>query len=436
MIASVRTRLISKIGLILFVAVLGQAAASQTSRPPSPARADDLQQLWSAVVDPVLRQDVTGGEQAETFGTIMMVPLHAAFKLRNTQWMHSFADHFSRLAATNFSSLPSEELGRFEYLYVASEFMVLARESGQQDLIPRTLPGLTFTEIWRYWTQKPAWQWGRQPFPGGARERTMWKLNTQQVQKSYYRAIIDSDLFVFAIAGDLKAYIHEPGEIKNWSGTLDDILSIAHRTFSQEVVSQPGGGWLFQPGVWRDHPEYQYAGNPEIRSDMKPIPVRDISADSSHSLRYPLWLTSLMQAYPPNSENYRYYEGLRSGLEKQLFNKVLVRPSDNFPCYRMNNFMNGSNGVYRWNYASVGEGSGFGPYGLSSSILIGWWVFLDTDRIRAVYHDLVATFPWPKQCIEVYLGPTTPKGHPASAFDPDSSSMRLWLLSVKLASQL
>jgi hypothetical protein len=430
-----RIRLVSKVVVVLLVTLSAQAVFAQSPRQESSNKSDDLHQLWSMVVEPTLRKDVTGSEQAETFGTIMMVPLQAAFRLRNPQWEHSFADHFSRMVA-NFSALPDEDLGRLQYLYVASEFMVLAKQSGQRDLIPRTLSGLIYTDIWKLWTKKPAWQWARPPFPGGVRERVLWKLDNRRTEKNYYRSINDVDLFIFAIAADLKASITDPGEIKLWTPTLDDILSVAHRTFTQEVVPQPGGGWLFQPGVWSDHPEYQYAGNREIRPGMKPIPVRDMSADSSHSLRYPLWLTSLMRAYPPNSEDYRYYEGLRTGLEKQIFNKVLVKPSDGFPCYRMNNFMDGSNGVYRWNYASVGEGSGFGPYGLSASLLYGWWVFLDTDRIRGVYHDLLASFPWPKQCVEAYLGPTTPKGHPDSAFDPESSSMRLWHLDVKLASQM
>jgi hypothetical protein len=125
-------------------------------------------------------------------------------------------------------------------------------------------------------------------------------------------------------------------------------------------------------------------------------------------------------------------------LEEQLFNKVLVRPSKDFPCYRMNNFMDGSNGVYRWSYPGLGQGSGYGPYGLSASLLVGWWALLDTDRMRDVYRDLAATFPWPKQCIEVYLGPTLANGkeHPASAFDLGSPAMRLWHLDVLLDSKM
>jgi hypothetical protein len=437
-IALARMKLISTVcSRLLVVALSAQMVFSQSPQQAPAAPADELHQLWSTMVEPVLRQDIKSGAQAQNVGTTMMVPLQAAFRLRETRWEHEFADHFSRLMP-NFSALPEEDLGRLQYLYVASQFMVLAKQSGQQDLIPRTLPGSLMTDIWKVWTKKPAWQFegAGKPFPGGVRERTLWKLDHPHLDKSYYREINDVDFFVFAIAGDLKAFTTDPTELKAWSPTLDDMLSIAHRVFTQEVVPQPGGGWLFQPGVWTDHPEYQYAGNNEIRPGMKPIPVPGIASDSSHFLRFPLWLRSLMQAYPPNSEDYRFYEGLRSGLEKQFFNKVLVRPSQAFPCYRMNNFMDGHNGVYRWNYPGLGPGGGFGPYGLSSSLLIGWWAFFDTDRMRDVYRDVGATFPWPKQCVEVYLGPTLPAGHPASAYDPGSSSMRLWHLSVLLDSKM
>jgi len=438
MVTLAPTKLFSKACLTVgVIALIAQTAFPQTPRPAPPAQRDEAHQLWSTIVEPILLQSIKSGEQGQNFGTTMMVPLQAAFRLRDVQWEQDFADHFSRMVA-NFASLPDEDLGRLQYLYVASQFMVLAKHNGQLSLIPRTLPGTLYTDLWKVWTHKPAWQFeGAGPaFPGGVRERVLWRLDHRRVAKSYFRSINDVDLFVFAIAADLKGFITAPAEVKEWSPTLDDILNIAHRTFAQEGVAQPDGGWLFQPGVWTDHPEYQYAGNREIRPGMKPVPVAGMSQDSSHSLRFPLWLTSLMQAYPPGSEDYRFYQGLRSSLERQFFNKVLVRPSADFPCYRMNNFMSGINGVYRWSYPGLGQGSGYGPYGLSSSLLVGWWVFLDTDRIREVYRDVAAGFPWPKECVEVYLGPTLPNGHPASAYEPASSSMRLWHLEVLLDSKM
>jgi hypothetical protein len=441
-VALTQTKLIAKLCFTLLVVTLGSHAVfSQTPQAPPakseapPAKPDEMHQLWSSIIEPSLRPVVTTGPQGQNFGATMMVPLHAAFGLRDQQWIQDFADHYARLA-DNFTALPSEDLGRLEYLYVASEFMVLCRAGGRENLVPRTLPGLVYSDIWTLWTKKAAWAWGRPNFQGGVRERNVWKLQNRRAEKNYYRAIIDADLFLFAIAADVKAYIRDPAEVKAWSPTLDDMLLIAHQVFTQEVVRQPDGGWLFQPGVWADFPEYLYAGNPDIHPGMKPAPVRDIAMDSSHSLRFPLWLTSQMRAYSKGSEGYQYFEELREGLDKQFFNKVLVKPASNYPCYRLNNFMDGSNGVYRWNYASLGTGRGYGPYQNSAALVLGWWDFLGTDRIRAVYQDMAAEFPWPKQCIQAYLGPAPANGYAESSFDPNSPSMRIWHLLVMLAARI
>jgi len=429
-----RTKLIFGMGLTLVVVSLSALAAfSQGSHAAPAVQPDELHRMWSQGVDPILQQTLHSGPQAETVGTTMMLPLQAAFKLRDAQWQHAFADHFTRLVA-NPSSLPSEDLGRVEYLYLASEFLVLTRQTGQPELVPPGLPELIFSEMRNVWSVKPAWQFdGAGPaFRGGVRDRTLWKLNTRRVAKSYFREINDVDLFVFAIAADLKAYVGTPTQRAAWAGTLGDVLAIARRVFTQEVAWQPDGGWVLQPGVWTDHPEYAYAGNSGIRPGMRPIPVPGIAPDSGHAHRFPLWLTSQMRAYTSGSDEYRFYERLRSGFEKQFYNRVLVKPSKDFPCYRMTNFMDGHNGVYRWEYPGLGKNSGFGPYGNSYALLVGWWVFSDTAEMRAVYKDLLATFPWPKECIEVYLGPTAPGGRPPSAFDPGSSSMRLWHLDVWL----
>lgn len=433
------SRVITEICLVAVVLLCVSAVLAQNSAPAPERRLDETHQLWSSVVDPVLKQTVTSSGQAQNVGITMMVPLHAAFKLRDPQWEHSFADHFSRFAADPSSlpgPIPANTLARLYYLYLASQFIVLAKESGQQDMIPANLPVQVMNEVLRVWVRTPAWQFGGTTFRGGARERVLWKLDHRKVEKSYYRVIIDEEFYVFAIAADLKAYGGSPAQKKDWDPTLNDVLLIAHRVFSQEVVPQPEGGWLLQPGAWSDHPEYQFAGNPDIRSGMRPAPVPGIGEDTSHTLRLPLWLTSLMKANPPGSPDYRFYEDLRSGLEKQFFNRVLVRPSAGLPCYRMNNFMDGHNGVYRWEYGSLGKNNGYGPYQVSGALVLGWWTFLDSDQIRGVYRDMASEFPWPKQCLDAYMGPPPPGGRPDSAYDPNSSSMRLWHLDVKLASQI
>jgi hypothetical protein len=416
------------------------APVGRSSPQTQPAKESDVeQQLWTAIITPNLKRLVTSNDQAQTVAVTWMVPMHAAFQRRNEAWMHEFADHFAGYASDP-SKLPTgevAELSRLYYLYLASQFLVLAKKAGQENLIPPNLPELIFSEIHTYWNVTPAWQFDSPHFNGGARERLLWKLKHKKVKKSYYRAVLDHDLYAFGIVGDLKAF-ESPAQQKAWDPLLNDVLEIAHQVFTQEVVPQPDGGWVFQPGVWTDHPEYAYAGDPEAHPGIKPKPVPEIAPDTSHSLRFPLWLSSLMSAYAPGSSDYQFYENLRSGLDKQFFNKVLHQPTANFPCFAVTNFMDGSNGVYRWSYNTLGNGNGYGPYQNSASFVLGWWIFLDTDRIRNAYRQLAKQFPWPKPCDDLYLGPH-PAGtpHPESAYDPNTSSvLRTLHLTSMLAASL
>jgi hypothetical protein len=441
------SRISSKAAIIrIFLAVLafsipaapGLSGAYQATQVQE-VQEDAVHRLWSSTIEPSLRRQVTENNQAQTMAVTLMVPLHAAFQHRDERWIQGFAAQFSQFASDP-SALPSgevAEISRLYYFYLASQFVVLAKSSGRQDLIPQNLPDLIYSELHSFWLVTPAWQFDQKPFPGAGRERLLWKLKNRRVRKSYYRAVLDHDLYVFAIAADLKAFEGNADQQEAWSPLLDDILSITHQVFTQEVAYQPDGGWVFQPGVWTDHPEYQYAGNQQAVSGIKPAPVRGIAPDSSHSLRFPLWLTSLMNAYPSGSDERRFYENLRSGLEKQFFNKVLHQPAPDLPCFLIANFMDGSNGVYRWSYQTLGKENGYGPYQNSASFLLGWWVFLDTERIRTVYKEVAAQFPWPRQCVELYLRP-----HPSdvprseSAYDPASSELRTMHICSLLAASL
>ena len=73
-------------------------------------------------------------------------------------------------------------------------------------------------------------------------------------------------------------------------------MEMAFAVYSKYVVFPGDNRWLFQPGVWRDHPDYLYAGNDNLGENLLPMPVDDIAEDTSHSHRYPVWLESLRNA--------------------------------------------------------------------------------------------------------------------------------------------
>ena len=369
-------------------------------------------------------------------GHILMVPLHAAFLNNQFEWGNQFAEHFQRFVDAYPEKIDGGRLNRLHYFYLLSRFLVLASQSEKAYLIPNQLPQIVFKEVERLWEKEPAWQWGREPFSGGIRERVLWKLKERQPEWSYYRAIIDEELFLFAIAADLRIYGKLNNKYFSDETLIGDILDTAYKVFQQEIVWREDGGWLFQPGVWSEHPDYAYAGQKEKIPGMEPLPVENIATDSSHSHRFPLWLTSLANAYPIGSTEYEFYEKLKQGLEIQLFNKVLVPPSEDFPSWRMNNFMDGSNGVYRWGYITKGEGRGYGPYELSGTLLLGWWSFLESSRIKEVYLDLSNRFPLPEEVVNCYVGPNTTRERHLLVTLPGFYRNGMAELIVRLASEI
>lgn len=405
------------------------AAAAGPGKTP-----DEIHQLWTANISPVLAKPIPSNSNDSYYaGELLMVPLHAAFARKDAAWEQEFADHFLRLSQSH-APLTDVTLSRLQYLYLASQFIVLAKESGRSDLIPKGLPDFIFDEIRTVWFDEPAPAYAHPPFKG-ARERVLYKLDHPHLDKSYYRAILDAEYFVFAIAADIRNYFglgRAAGE-----SSINDILAIAERTSKQEIVHTTSGGWVLQPGVFTDHPDWQYAGNPRLQPGLRPAPVKGIGWDSSHFGRWALFMQSLSSAYALGTADRRLYSDLESGLNTQFFEKILVPPSPDLPCYRLNNFADGSNGVYRWGYASLGPNNGYGPYQISGALLMGWWSFLGTDQVHAMYRKLADGYPWSSACVDLYLGPTV-GGHQRTQAEIDAAAsvMRLRYLLSRLASEL
>lgn len=367
--------------------------------------------LWGNTIHPYLQDPLWITRDIYDAGHHLMVPLHAAFLLGEPEWQQDFNTHFRRFLAAYPAGMESgvkQRLNRLHYFYLVSRYLAISFEEYSTDNFKVSLYNVTLREIEKLWNEDPAWQWGRSPFLKGMRERVLWKLAEKNVSVSYHRAIIDEELFVFAIAADLLASSQLVGSVP--SETLLDIVAVARRVFANEVVETEDGGWLFQPGVWADGPGHAYAGQTEKAKGMKAMPLTDVAWDSSHSHRFPLWITSLENAYVRGSKNNIFYRKLKKGLATQLINKVLVPPGENFPVWRVTNYMDGRNGVYRWR---ENDGFGYGPYELSGTFLIGWWAFLNSERISTIYGEFSSSFPLPSFVVETFVGPNASRDrHP------------------------
>jgi hypothetical protein len=338
-----------------------------------------------------------------------MVPLHAAFAGGDADGVRGFAAHARRFLEAGVPARvePASELSWLQYLYLLSRFVALAEERGSAELVPSELPEKLREWVEAAWIRDTAWSY-RGVFPGGIRERVRWKLDDdtdRPLRASYEDAILDSELFLFAMAADLRAARRwiDPGAAPD--PLLEDIAQSARQVFRQRVVRTAEGGWLFQPGRWRDHPDFRFACRGEKQLQLSPCAPARVAEDVSHSHRMPLWLRSLAAGETAGSKDRGYYLRLLVGLESQFFRRVVVPPDSEFSGWRTRNFMDGSNGIYRWEYRSLGTGQGYGPYELSGTLVLGWWGFLPGERARSLFRDLAGLFPLDPAVLRLYAGP-------------------------------
>jgi hypothetical protein len=371
--------------------------------------------LWRSVMRPYLADPLWLDRDAYDTGHNLLIPVHAAWVTRDANWIRDLRSHLRRFMDGGVDELAEEILDRVHYLYVWTRYAALAAERGAADRLVRDFVVFADAEVRRLWLEIPAWMWDRPDF-ANMRERVLWKLDAVDPEQSYYRAITDHELFVFAMAGDLQSYARNTGFRP--SPAVKDILNVAYRVFTTEVSWESDGGWLFQPGVWEDHPHFAFAGHTEKGTDLLPLPVPGIAEDSSHSIRFPAWLRSLEGASPRGSERRRLYSRLLAGLERQFFGHVAVPPSRKFDGWRTTNYMDGWNGLYRWHHDTQGN-DGFGPYQLSGTMFIGWWSLLGTRRSTHMHRDIAGQFPLSPEQVAYYVGPNTTRVRHPLATEPD-----------------
>lgn len=419
-------------------AIRGLAAVSLTgcspkniSRPLRLLAANSDTALWDQTVRRFLQDDLWSDIHAYDAGHVLMVPLHQAF-LQDVDpaWGEDFQQHASRFGEylDAGGALPKNRINRLQYLYLWTQFALLAKSAGREEMIPAGLPARIRDEHASLWSQVPAWHWDRDPFEGGIRERLAWKRQLTNPERSYHRAIIDEEKFVFAIGADLVA-------LDQGDQDAHEAVEMADSLLLAEGTPQPDGGWLFQPGVMEDHPDYAYAGHEQASTGMVTKPRPGISGDTSHAHRWARWLRSLANVGGPE-QRASLYTDIMDRLNHQFATKALVPPDDEFPGFRTTNFLDGHNGVYRWEYPTQGEGNGYVPFELSGTISLGWWSFLGTAEMQQMYGTMAASFPLQEKVIELYVGPNTMRERHPLVRLPDFYSNGFAELLSRLAARM
>ncbi len=160
-----------------------------------------------------------------------------------------------------------------------------------------------------------------------------------------------------------------------------------------------------------------------------PNPREDIVQDVSHFRRSAFFLTSFVSAQETDGGK-AIFELRRKQLGIQL-KKCIVKVNGNWV---QTSFMDGTNGVYRYEYHE--EGVGHSNYSHSASLIQGWWSVLYENWIFDVYKDILTGFPWPQNDTNPYWDIMTVREQ-NPYFDADTAWEKDWYeCVVKCAVQL
>ena len=357
----------------------------------------------------MLRQKLWTKRDAYNAAYYLTVPMIDAFKRDDTDLIRRYAAYFRRFANQGIDAdvkFPVEA----QYNYFVSRYLVLSAAKSGCTKRTRSLASHIEKRLERG-LMSPAWLWSMPDFPNMF-ARAEWKLANKTITPAYMRAFFDEELFSFAVAADLKIVMQMCGSAP--SRTTLRAVALGQQVFLSEG-KYDGKKWQLQPGVWHDHPDFAYAGNPNLGPDLKKITVRGIGWDSGHFSRVPSFVKSLMCASEEGSAARSEFDRILDGIAASFMTDVYVAPSSDFKAVRLKNYMTGDNGVYRYSYGTVGKAGGYGPYAMSNSFNTGWWSLLG-EAVSAAYQAQRASQPLPENALALYLGPVvTDKKAPLAA---------------------
>jgi hypothetical protein len=398
----------------LFVVVLALASALAVlidTVAPAAAASDDIQPtsshpIWKATISRLVEQPLWRDRDAYDAAHALMVPLHYAFLSGDRVGVAEFEGLFARFAS---QEPPAGRLTQAQWMYFVSRYLALRGEFGHgYRPVDIHLSSRVVAWLHSHWLFEPAYQYGRLPFVGQKRRyEFLAQANDGAWPASYYDSVSDYDVFLFAIAADmqsLRPLLPESDVDSDLWRPVDEVVRSGVAIVLERGRFTDEGGWLFQPGVWTDHPDFRYAGHQKLEPALEESRVPGISEDSSHSHRWPLWFGSLTRAQGIDDVQRAALDRASSGFSRQFTSKVVVQRADGV---LLKNFFDGRNGVYRYRYQTVGANSrlGYGPYELSGIMGEAWYCF--ADGVDNLYRAYAASYPLSKEMLELYVGPNT-----------------------------
>lgn len=363
---------------------------------------DEIELLLQDLVTRVLQDDLWNSRDCYDSGHMLMLPLHYVFKIHDDKMINNFGNHFERYylyMKKNGSDFNSYSyLNKLHYWYLLTWYYVLLDDI---EKINMELVGYIEEEVTRKYKFYNG-NWGvMKSYINSMPENFDFILSKEEKTYKYLRAIVDTHFFTLSIFSNI-AVIRRKMKSSENELLYREVENYAYDLLKSEVVWNRKGGWVLQPGVWSDHPDFRFAGS----MDREPVltMVDDIGEDISHFFRYPLFLMSFKNA-SSSLEKESYYNSLILGLCNQLNNDCIVRPTKAVPYYRFTNYISGCNGWFRYNDKT---GKGYGPYQLTSSLTVGWYSLLGKDEgLHTMYEYTYNKMPFDNFGKEVYKEPVS-----------------------------
>lgn len=387
--------------------------------------------LWSEVMIGYLNDPLWIERDIYDAGHNLMVPIHAAFKKGNEAWISDVNQHFKSFIENYDTNNEIGLLNKLHYYYAASRYLTLLVEYDHPlEAYHYELADMLKSEVTKNWLIEKSWHWQHDDFIG-IKSRLDYKFKVIEPKFSYDKAIIDEELFLVSVASDLKYFYQK---LNQSDPILTEVNDYGQKIFINEGQLVSGGGWLFQKNVWKDHPDYAYSGYrslEEINNGEHKVKEL-VYTDSSHGARFPLQIYSVMKA-TDNAVDKEKLRVIRSNFETQFLDKILTKAEDS-TYFVINNFLDGSNGVYRYNY-TTNKGTGYEPNSLSGILMNGWYNFINTERVSHVYKEMAAQFPISEEVYSKYYLDKTNRKRNSLAKEPEAYYKGLYQLILILSSE-
>lgn len=428
-------------GLIVLLSSCGGGGSEPVTNPPPPPPTDEppsvdptvgrIGELWPIIIEPYLTAELWNSQNNYDAAHMLMIPLHWTYAVNeDSQYQQDFEAYFARYVEQGSLAEETNQLRKLQYFYLHSQYLKLKVNNDVALSVDDTvILEELLAEVQYQWLEREANTFGGLNFIGGMQERLEFKLATLDPEPEFARAIFDEEFYLLTIAADLLVILRD----EEFPEHLLDIQDAAYRLFRQEG-ELVDSGWLFQVGVWSHHPDYVYSGNTVLEPGLSQSIIEDIPSDSSHFHRMPLWVKSLRDSYTASQSEYAVLNGIYNRVKNQLEDSILVPAVDEFKAPRLNNFTDGWNGIYRYNFSTVGDNLGFAPYSISGVIPYSWYAFSGSSVLLEEYQNM--EFPLSADIVELYVGPNTTRvRHPLVTW-PDFFENGFAELNILLATQV